>query len=945
MAVASLTHAEWRQTSTDHFTFIYQDDYEFAAQELVGFADEVYDEVAPLFDSAPHHINAVVFGETDLANGYFDPNPPQHIGLFVVQPSTTWIGAEAESWLRLLLVHEVTHYLQANHAPGLFTTIGAVFGESLGALDIGLVPLWLTEGLAIHAESARSSGGRQDDPEYEVYERALTLEDRMFSLEQAGYSSHLAPPGRQYVAGKFLIDYMVERFGEEFISVFMDEFSAFPLFGMWGPVERATGVSMDEIYSQAVGWLSQQYAEYRSLPSGPRVTPSVTGDYYLPMSTAHGWYLYRRRPDRRTGVVRFHDGSEELLLPVRLTDPHSWSVTPDGMLIAFATVSVDRTASGDAPLLSDLYLHNVDGGRTRRLTDGGGYFQPAVTPDGSAIFAVQRVSGYHQVVRISPADGEEQRIVLGEPGTRYYKPALSPDGRLLAVAENRGGNQRIALVELSTGIVTRLPRPVGTGAPLNPAFMDNESLLYSVELDGTLSLIRHDLGDNTVELIGQDRVGINEAAGIDGTILYRAYTSDGFAVRQLEPSAPQALETVQTGEPAALQPPAPVTSTPYSAIAWPQYWLPTIGLSGGVLLPEYLGGGLTVAGRNIFGTTGWTAQALYFPAISQIGYSASVSADLGPALLTFSAESTYEPVPAPSGDIFVQRFTQGVAASIDIVNDFYLGASRQVGLTGEISTQFAAASSLPFGVHDLSSQGVTPQTPLFIPSTGFLVARNPIAAMRAATAPWAAGLQAQASLPLSIETGALETVFLRGVGFVNLGVGGSHVIRLQPEATWASTPAYSAPFTLRGFGPRTLNDADGPGHFKLAAEYLPPHLLTDIPLLSSVGITRFGFELFYEMTGGFSPKDGSVALDNAIAFGVGLTTVITYLVDWPVTIGLAARVRPAADGYFGPGDFALYFDVDLLQSLGTIGSTFNTDHETIHPTHSTDLVGDWTLGE
>jgi len=55
--------------------------------------------------------------------------------------------------------------------------------------------------------------------------------------------------------------------------------------------------------------------------------------------------------------------------------------------------------------------------------------------------------------------------------------------------------------------------------------------------------------------------------------------------------------------------------------------------------------------------------------------------------------------------------------------------------------------------------------------------------------------------------------------------------------------------------------------------------------------------------------------------------------------------KKAADAFFGPGDIGFYFDVDLLQSLGTIGSTFSRDHETIDPAHTTDLVRDWSLGE
>jgi hypothetical protein len=241
----------WFSVSTEHFTFIYRQPHQSAVDELVDVAEEVYEDVTGLFQSYPEHIDAMVFGETDLANGYYTSAPPQHIGLFVPQPTMPFIDTGARSWLRLLLTHEVTHLVQANYQPGLFDVIGTVFGRSLTGFSMALAPLWLSEGIAVNAETVFTEGGRGRNPFFEMQYKAPAIEDRLWSLSQSGYDSHLAPVGRYYVAGYFIWDYLMREYGPEVTARFMGNFSGFPLFGVWWPVERTTGKTMGEIYQEA----------------------------------------------------------------------------------------------------------------------------------------------------------------------------------------------------------------------------------------------------------------------------------------------------------------------------------------------------------------------------------------------------------------------------------------------------------------------------------------------------------------------------------------------------------------------------------------------------------------------------------------------------------------------------------------------------------------------
>ena len=130
----------WLATETDNFTFLFREHEAAAVKELLTYAEDLYAELTTFLGTTTPRVTVVVYGETDLANGLYTFYPPQRIVLYTVQPSIPWLGGDAESWLRLLFVHELTHFIQANHRPGFMHGFGQLFGTSLSAVDNAFLP-------------------------------------------------------------------------------------------------------------------------------------------------------------------------------------------------------------------------------------------------------------------------------------------------------------------------------------------------------------------------------------------------------------------------------------------------------------------------------------------------------------------------------------------------------------------------------------------------------------------------------------------------------------------------------------------------------------------------------------------------------------------------------------------------------------------------------------
>ena len=134
---------------------------------------------------------------------------------------------------------------------------------------------------------------------------------------------------------------------------------------------------------------------------------------------------------------------------------------------------------------------------------------PSWAPDGSRVAFASTEGGSPDVYGLVPAGAP---VLLAGGSSLELEPAFSPDGRLLAFISDRagGGLTRIYLMELATGVVTRLTfgaRPVG-----QPAWT------------------------------------------ADGRLVYTEFNEAGAQLRWIDPSAPTAVHAIPTGAGSARNP-------------------------------------------------------------------------------------------------------------------------------------------------------------------------------------------------------------------------------------------------------------------------------------------------------------------------------------------------------------------------------------------------------
>jgi eukaryotic-like serine/threonine-protein kinase len=157
--------------------------------------------------------------------------------------------------------------------------------------------------------------------------------------------------------------------------------------------------------------------------------------------------------------------------------------SPDGRRIAYGAVGEGRGTS-------DVWIADLDGGTTRRLTnDDADNSNPQWSPDGGTIaYSVSGRDGKHIVQQWATGGGA--RVVASAPGTQFPTDWLH-DGSALLVSNDAGDNRFDILVQPSDGSAARpyaTTRAQETAGRISPhthwvAYTSNESGRDEVYVD------------------------------------------------------------------------------------------------------------------------------------------------------------------------------------------------------------------------------------------------------------------------------------------------------------------------------------------------------------------------------------------------------------------------------------------------------------------------------
>jgi hypothetical protein len=959
----------WRSARTEHFLFVYEPRDAAAVRELISICEDVYQRVTAGFGSYPRTVACVVRGRLDYSNGSLSPFPPR-LELILTPPSADAFGGREPSWLRLLLTHELTHYVHLTMAAGVFHAASMIFGPD-AALGSGiLLPGWLIEGPAVAGETLNSTGGRGRNRFFESTWKAPFLSGSPPSLPQAGYSSAFPPLGRPWLAGYFMVDYLRRHHGEDCVRRIMEDYLASPLLGPWDAIRRVTGLGADELYRNLLAESRRAYENSASVPAGALLTPDRVGDYTAPRLTARGLFVYRQDLEAFPAIIRLdaQAGVEAPLLSVSLTDPYSFTASADGGVVWLASLAFDWTPPDGERAVSDLSRLETATGALRQVTHGAHVWQPALSRDG-VVLAIQ---GRGSASRLVAVDGDTGglRVVYSRAGARVSTPEISPDGgRAVFVLEWRG-SRTVQVMDLPAALAAaaapggpeepirdvnvELAAPLSPGDPgsqYHPSFKDDATVLYCSDADGSPALYSAPAAGGAARLIQRDPVAAFAGILAHGSLLYSSYRSTGFCLRtapmpagempggpppaasQAVPVAPPvppapaagrgSLESFEPAAPAASGP-EPVqgpASLPYVDLPAPLYWLPTLSLAvtGPGVYDVSLG--LGAVGGSLLGTSSWSVGASWLAASSQPLAHVILSGTAGTLRLSLSSGLTYGYGGGLAG-AYSQTLTSGVSLSLPLSSWTRMDRAGALTLAAGASHVLGIGSMTSFTAGQaLSAPGWQQYLNLRASVGGRLIAAGGPGDF---IHPW--DLEAAAG-------GVIQPPILSAAGWGTLAsVRAAVTVPVIPHLVLRAGMKSSYGFGTFAFArdpmvaPRGFPDAASagtPGTLLADGEALMSLAVLDQPLPLGFALLGLAAGLHVEHMSGWDPSTPRFLPGTPVYLGAEITVLVGYSSQsLPVSLGLSARVDTAVPGGFSPArDLRPYisFSFNSFRDAGLAG--------------------------
>jgi hypothetical protein len=930
-AAAAPAYAEWREADTPHFRFIFEPRDRGSVDELLTFSEDVYAQVTAFWGSYPDKVPCIIRGRRDDANG-ITRSFPFRIDLYVTAPTDFVLGTRASSWLRLLLTHELTHYVHETMGTGILHRVSAVFGGELTSAGLGLLPGWAIEGPAVYDETRFTEGGRGRSALFEVYLKAAAQEDRFFSLAQAGYPSDFPPPDRIYVGGYALSSWLQERYGQETLRRIMAAYLEFPFLGPWSAIAKVTGRSADAVYADMLAELKRRYADARAISGGKRLTPGIIGSWTHPRATTRGLVAYHRGPDLFPSIVMVDPktGRETVLARAVLTDDSSFTATRDARTVWWSSLVVDFRRAADERTVSDLFVLDTASSSVRRVTWDAHLWHPAAAADGRRLLAVQGAGPYSRLVSVDPESGS-LRVLFSLAEATVYNPVLSPDGSRVAFILNVRGMQGLYAADLDSldRGSSRLADPDAPVADVNagipraalgpepfgdyfPSFVDDHRVLLGSDRSGAVSLYLADLDTGEIFLVQQDPVAAISAAVENGTLTYTSYTTQGYCLKQAAlPAAPQVVRLEAPANAPPFPAPVPWTGASVKEAAYRDLpllllWLPDLVLrqTGPAASNISLGVGAWVGGASLLGASEWEVQAAWLPGPSQPFAGATLGVDIDALHLQASSRLDYG-----YSSEWTESVDNGLTAEYALIGDAVRDSARLLTVGAGVRHHSELTQAVPFTFAGSLAAPISAWfTTLALPATIRWQWSAGAAGMdlvpRPAIDTW---LQATTFLPAFSLSSTQEEVDLFGQlrlpspiahQSVSLGVKAAHYIG-APYSTY--TDGFTTP---RGFGTRTRTS---PGGFLASIDYFAP-LLLDQPLLLGWAMTAAALAIHAEGVADDDIGALAVSVVPAVFAGVEVTARFAYgEFEFPAGLGFAARLRTTAPRTFDPStDVGLY---------------------------------------
>jgi hypothetical protein len=634
--------AKWYSLETEHFNIHFTQAHKDYAQRLAEIAERQHQKLTQKMRWSPVSKTEIVVNDSvDFSNGASTPYPYNQFYVYMNEPTEGELKDHID-FVETLFTHEYTHILHLDQLAGAPAFIRKIFGKSPSPLVALFVmpqvfgPHWLSEGVAIHAES-ESGFGRNNSAVFDSKMREEVLKGlASFTRESyEGYNNTLWPFGQVYLYGAYFYQFIEERYGKAAVVDYIAQYNKNLIpWRMNSRAKKVTGKSAQGLWQEFQKYLQQRFnkdietIKAKGLTRGQIMYSKKWSNRLLAQGPHDSIFFYHDDKQHSPVIMQLSpDGEAKEVLKITGLTSMQWH-PEQGLLLSRADVC------NNTQLYSDLYRYDLAKARLTRLTQCERISRADWGPSGQWIYGVQSSGAKNRLVKVD-LKGAVKILSELDFGESIGQPDVSMDENHIVVAVkrlNKGWNLE------SYTIGTRQWRSLTDDADI-PSFpiysKQGDTVIYTASHGKQVELRKLDLNSGKIETLSNSLGFVRQGVLSQyEQIWVSEYTGKGDVIRKLEPNlsygedrwvesslkldtaSMEAAKSIDTDKDYQIKP-----YSPWASLS-PKAWGPVFAVQN-----QESQTGLIFQGQDALGFHRWSLSPVYyeFDGVSQFAGSASYS--------------------------------------------------------------------------------------------------------------------------------------------------------------------------------------------------------------------------------------------------------------------------------------------------------------------------------
>ena len=477
---------------------------------------------------------------------------PRRVELFTTPTGSEHFALSHDRYLALR--NNVRLAYMGHYGTYAFKVLRYVYGDQSVAFGVGFKPtVWQCVSSADSFVSDMTLSGPGRNAEYLMFWRAafVTGDRRIYDRWHFGSYRNYMPNdksmGYLLVSDIRLFDDRYYGVGDAMTIQMRDWWD---LFGVWNrSFQEATGRTVRKHWRNVASnyapmWYDQDLQRAPFTPFEPLAdVPAIYTEYRNLAPTAQGLFATQAGYDHSNRLVRLDDegGAHRM----RAFSQQASRIVTDGGTLYWSEIVPD--ARYDLVEYSVLRSYDTRSHRTRTLTHRTRLFNPTVSPDGRALWAVEYApEGGSTAVEIDPATGHEIFRIAAPQGCRLvevlqaggmlYATGITDEGMsLLSVSPADGDDAWSTCIAPQNSYLQQLARL-------------GDDLCFVSDQDGVCCIYRYGVADGRVTKIVHSRFGAFNPVEADGALLYSDYGVKGHRPVRTQLEALEARPATLSGD-------------------------------------------------------------------------------------------------------------------------------------------------------------------------------------------------------------------------------------------------------------------------------------------------------------------------------------------------------------------------------------------------------------